>query len=55
MISVSIDCMRCIFEICQIVASISVNSQFNKFSNLIFGGILTLGPTVHCATEDRGR
>ena len=47
--------MRCIFEICQIVASISVISQFHKISNLILGGILTLGPTVHCVTEDGGR
>ena len=30
-ISVSGDCMFCIIEICQIIASISVNSQFHKF------------------------
>ena len=54
-ILVSVYCMRCIFEICQIVASINANSQFHNFFNLISGGILTLGPTVDCVTEDGGR
>ena len=45
-ISVSGDCMSCIFKFCQIVESESVTIQFHKFSYVIFGGFLQFGPTV---------
>ena len=45
-ISVSGDWMHFICKICQIVAGISIISQFHEFSNLISGGILPFGPTV---------
>ena len=43
MISVSVPL---ILKICQIVASISMTSQFHEFFNLVFGGILLFSSKV---------
>ena len=51
MISVSGDCMRCILKTCQIVASISVTSQFHKFSCLFSDGFLLNETSVVMADE----
>ena len=48
-IYISDDFMPCIFKTCQVVASISMTSQFDNFSYLIFGGILLYKTSVcHC-------
>ena len=50
-ISVSGHFIHFIFKICQTAADISMIKQFHEFFSLIFGGILQLGPNVHCIAE----
>ena len=45
-ISVSGDCMHCMFKTCQVVVSISMTGQFHNFSYVIFGGILLFETSV---------
>ena len=48
-ISVSSHFIHFIFKICQTAAD--KIKQFHEFFSLIFGGILQLGPNVHCIAE----